>query len=212
MTSSLKKTLFFSFAGHLACFGFLGFSFGHSLPRISLNDAFYWGTFRRPGLSVTGYPYTRDNPLGAVFLEARGKGMLRHANAVNFTVPEGHAKPPSVPEPGLTKSHVSLQASTPLPAARKKQPVMFYPRLPYQVSLYFKDRQVVHIELMFNVVPEGRAGDIFIKRKVSSGNLEADLLSMRYISRYLSVQRMGFTPGSWQSVAIELSTAKDDTH
>ncbi|MDD5255032.1 MAG: hypothetical protein PHR11_03150 [Candidatus Omnitrophica bacterium] len=208
----MKKTLFFSFAGHLACFGFLGLSFGHSLPRISLSDAFYWGTFRRPGLSVTGYPHTRDNPLGTVFLEARGKGMLRYAGARDFAVPEGRAKPQSLPGPGSAKAQISPQASVPLPAARKEQSVMFYPRLPYQVSLYFKDRQVVHIELMFNVVPESKAGDIFVKRKVSSGNLEADLLSMRYISRYLSVQRMGFAPGSWQSVAIELSTAKDDTH
>ena len=38
-----------------------------------------------------------------------------------------------------------------------------------------------------------------------SGNLEADLLSMRYINHYLSVQQQMFPVNKWQVVKIELS-------
>jgi hypothetical protein len=86
---------------------------------------------------------------------------------------------------------------------------MFYPRLPYHFALYFKDRQTVHIELMFQVISGAQRNSILVKRRVSSGNLEADLLSMRYISRYLFIQQRGFAPNKWQTVKIDLSTAND---
>jgi len=44
-----------------------------------------------------------------------------------------------------------------------------------------------------------------IKRKISSGNLEVDLLTMRYIGHYLFIQQKRFTPNNWQTVKIDLS-------
>lgn len=91
-------------------------------------------------------------------------------------------------------------------SAKIKPVIMFYPRLPPYFNIYFQDRQVVHIELLFNISSGRPATSIAIKRKISSGNLEADLLSIRYISQYLFIQRLRFRPDSWQSVKIDLST------
>jgi len=91
-------------------------------------------------------------------------------------------------------------------ASERKEPaIMFYPRLPYHFALYFKDRQTAHIELSFQVTSAGKRNSIMIKRKISSGNLEADLLSMRYISHYLFIQQAKGVANKWQTVKIDLS-------
>jgi len=113
------------------------------------------------------------------------------------------------------KDNVSLTGFTreltpiSLMSGRKESAIMFYPRLPYHFALYFKDRQTVHIELAFAVISGDKRNSILVKRRISSGNLEADLLSMRYISRYLFMQQRGFVPNKWQTVKIDLSTAND---
>jgi hypothetical protein len=94
-----------------------------------------------------------------------------------------------------------------------KAPVfVFHPILPAGFSLYFKDRQLAHVELSYRLssgpglrfLPE-------VKRKISSGNLEVDLLCQRYITNYLFAQRLAFAPSAWQVVKIDLSD-KDDEH
>ena len=92
---------------------------------------------------------------------------------------------------------------------KKDSPIMFHPLLPYQLQLYFKDRQAVHIELMFNIVSLSGKNSILIKRKISSGNLEADLLSSRHINHYLFIQQARFPRDSWQTVKIDLSPKND---
>ena len=37
------------------------------------------------------------------------------------------------------------------------------------------------------------------------GNLEADLVCMRYVSHYLFMQQEKITPGIWHTVKIDLS-------
>jgi hypothetical protein len=59
------------------------------------------------------------------------------------------------------------------------------------------------------VISGDKRNSILVKRRISSGNLEADLLSMRYISRYLFMQQRGFVPNKWQTVKIDLSTVND---
>jgi hypothetical protein len=95
--------------------------------------------------------------------------------------------------------------------ARRAAPLVFYPELPYYFSFYFQDRQVAHIELSFSIImtADGRE-EVDVKRRISSGNLEADLLSMRYINHYLFIQKERFTPGAWQKVKIELAAKNDD--
>ena len=92
---------------------------------------------------------------------------------------------------------------------KKDSPIMFHPLLPYQLQLYFKDRQAVHIELMFNIVSQSGKNSILIKRKISSGNPEADLLSSRNINHYLFIQQARFPRDSWQTVKIDLSPKND---
>jgi len=97
-------------------------------------------------------------------------------------------------------------AQKPQVLARKESVIMFYPLLPAYFSLYFQDRQIAHIELLFNVTTTGKASpSVIIKRKISSGNLEADLLTMRYIGRYLFIQKTLFMPDNWHTVKIDLS-------
>jgi hypothetical protein len=84
--------------------------------------------------------------------------------------------------------------------------IMFHPLLPYQFELYFKDRQSVHIELAFRMIPGIDKNSLEIKRKISSGNLEADLLSLRSMHNYLFLQQGKLIPHEWQNVTIELTT------
>jgi len=94
----------------------------------------------------------------------------------------------------------------------QKPVIILHPSLPQYFLIYFKDRQLAHIELLFNMpsVPSGkRTSRIEVKRKITSGNLEADLLSMRYISHYLFIQQSAFPSDTWQTVEIDLS-CKDD--
>lgn len=95
------------------------------------------------------------------------------------------------------------------PPKRKGQEIMLHPVLPYDFSLYFSDRQIAHVELMFSVGALDNPNYIKVKRRVSCGNLEVDLLSMRYIERYLFIQHMRFQPASWQTVKIDLSGKND---
>lgn len=93
-----------------------------------------------------------------------------------------------------------------------RDPVLIlHPSLPAQLELYFKDRQEVHIELLFNISPDDQGGSLELKRRVSSGNLQADLLSKRYLSHYLFIQRARFAPGQWLPVKIDLSGQGYDT-
>jgi hypothetical protein len=121
-------------------------------------------------------------------------------------VPAGYAKPAhALPVLG---DKVPAYVST-VPAALPPRPdssVMLYPQLPPGFLLYFSDRQKVHIELSFMIsrtfssVPE-----LVLQRRISSGNLEADLLCMRHISRYLFMRKDRFVPEQWRTIKIDLS-------
>jgi hypothetical protein len=131
---------------------------------------------------------------------------LNHESQEAFTY---NIKPASTIAFDSEKPVLLYKVTPELIAPERKEPsIMFHPLLPYQLQLYFKDRQVVHIELEFNIIPRGQKNAILIKRRVSSGNLEADLLSARYISRYLFIQQARFLPNNWQTVKIDLSTKR----
>ncbi len=118
---------------------------------------------------------------------------------------------PSIPLAFNTEKEVFKEKIAPLAFSlkRKEPQIIFHPLLPYSFTLYFKDRQVAHVELMFNLSSSGLHNSIEIKRKISSGNLEVDLLSKRYIGHYLFIQQARFTPNRWQSVKIDLSAKND---
>ncbi len=96
------------------------------------------------------------------------------------------------------------------PRKRKDSSIMFYPLLPYQFEMFFKDRQAANIRISFRSVSVGSRDFLEVKRSVSSGNLDADLLSLRYMYNYLAMQNAAFVPDVWQSVSIELSTGGHD--
>jgi hypothetical protein len=67
----------------------------------------------------------------------------------------------------------------------KEQVVIYQPNVP-KFLFWFRERPPADIELSFFVSSQGKA--IFIERTVSTGSLEADLLAMYYLKRWIFFQ------------------------
>ena len=184
-------------------------SFGHKIPEVNFARVCFWGAIlRSPDLMNN-----RNSDIGYEKRGFTGKSeiaVLDKINRENILASRDYLKPP-VSLVFNQEKIVFTRETMPISfiPGRKESAIMFYPRLPYHFALYFKDRQTAHIELAFAVISGDKRNSILVKRRVSSGNLEADLLSMRYISRYLFMQQRGFAPNKWQIVKIDLSTAND---
>jgi len=217
ISATFKKPLFISVISHITIFSLFVFSFGRKL---SVSD--YPGvTFR--GAILKSYDFLNYSSgagivLKKIFPHPRADGyalikkplpalQLYEPGSRNFYYTASSSKPQAelgaVP---LKEVSVGAPAVKPASLSRKQPVVTFYPVLPYYFSVYFKDRETVHMELMFNI-EHGDKGKSFIevKRKISSGNLEVDLLSMHYISHYLFLQQARFPPDTWQTVKIDFS-------
>jgi hypothetical protein len=209
MRSLFKKTVFFSILGHVAVFGIFTFSFGPTNPRLAYAPVSFWGRILPSSELIIG------KNLNAVKLR---KTFLAGAPSLPSNKTN---KAPTLSTDYYLKPQVSLafnnekiifaQKVSPVFAIqkRKEQAITFHPSLPYHFLLFFKDRQAVHVELMFNIISRRKMNSIVVRRKISSGNLEADLLSMRYISRYLFIEQARFMTNSWQTVKIDLSAKND---
>lgn len=221
MTDTLfKRAVSLSLLGHITVFSIFSFSFGNRLPKIDYTRVNFWGAL----LSRADLIGSRDFnlPQGReISLRRPDTTLSERINKPEHSTLDYYLKPAINPAPSQ-RCGVNLALSVDkLPyvqklttiafTQKKKAPViMFYPHLPYHFLLYFKDRQAVHIELMFNIISQVGTNAIIIKRKISSGNLEADLLAMRYIGHYLFIQQASFPIDSWQTVKIDLSEAKSD--
>ncbi|MBL7151151.1 MAG: hypothetical protein ISS89_00995 [Candidatus Omnitrophica bacterium] len=204
---SLRKSLYLSLLGHLTIFSIVSLSFGSRIPKADFTSISFWGTVLsgaqvcapiQPGHKVA----FRHQPLGT---KASYKSSLNKVPLSGYYL-KPHSRPLLKTEKkALHRILFSLSA----PAGRKEPMILFHPLLPYGFSLYFKDRQVAHVELMFNIGSRALRNSIAVKRKISSGNLEVDLLCMRYIGRYLFIEQARFAPDKWQTVKIDLSR-KDD--
>ncbi len=205
--SFLKAALAVSVCGHLALFIFVGVSFG---PRLTAH-------LGKPLFFLGDILSQRDLAISAVpRISSAGKktGVFSHIRPVNFAVRQedffesGFRKPQGHIGVVQTKQ-VSVNAFLPAKPrlAGKDSVVMLYPALPYHFLLYFQDRQVVHITVAYKVNSGARSSAAVVKRKISSGNLEADLLSARYISRYLFVEHAPFADDQWHEAHIDLSAA-----
>lgn len=198
-----RKIVTVSLAGHIAILAFLPF-FGLSLcPRQSR------GAFK-PVIFCGSIPYglllTPSLTLPRSLITRNTKPLFVPLSAPQDPLTYDYYVKPQVAVSGIS----SRQAVKALPIAadspRRRDPVLLlHPMLPYQFDLYFKDRQTVHIELEFFITQSSDRNFVSLRRKISSGNLEADLLSMRYIGHYLFIQQARFMPNSWQSVKIEFS-------
>jgi hypothetical protein len=207
--SIFKKTLVFSLLGHLTVFGLFSFSFGSRLPRLEYQPITFWGQILG-NTQVSSREVSAAIPRGLDFkkldtsiLEAKSKEPPLLTSAL--------IKPP---QPLIIDSQKQLFVESPqsaiFPLRREEPAVIFHPMLPYSFPLYFQDRQVAHVELMFKLESAGLQNSILVKRKISSGNLEVDLLVSRYIGHYLFVRQPSFQSGIWQTVKIDLSA--NDTH
>jgi hypothetical protein len=201
---SLRNLLAVSLGLHISALGMFGFSF----PPVVLppaNRMVFLGNIL-PQKALFPAAVTRDN-------SCSGRPSAQLSLPVALLARPGESPAPYVRE--SAKPAVTMERPMPgfpaLAAAGEKPPqgaasvLTFHPLLPYGLQLYFKDREAVHIELEFNIVSENGKDYIVVKRKISSGNLDADLLCSRYISHYLFIQRLGFAANKWQSVKIDLS-------
>ena len=229
MTNSFfMQAIFISFLGHMVLFSMFSLSFGPKIPEVSFARVYFWGAiFRSPDL-MNNWNFDIRYKTGRLVGKSE-ISVLDKINRENLLASRDYLKPPvsltfNQEKIAFTpletigrqeKDKVSLTGFTreltpiSLMSGRKESAIIFYPRLPYHFALYFKDRQTVHIELMFQVISGDKRNSILVKRRISSGNLEADLLSMRYISHYLFMQQRGFVPNKWQTVKIDLSTVND---
>jgi len=198
----LKKIVAFSCAGHIALFALLasfGFSFGsirrHAAytPIIFCGSVFPW-TFP---VSAGIRPFGKENRVEAALFP-------RATQAVPLSI-DYYVKPEVLFPYALNREPVK-EAPIFTEAPKRKDPVLLmHPLLPYRFELYFNDRQTVNIELEFEISRVNDRNFVSLRRKISSGNLEADLLSMRYIGHYLFNQQARFMPETRQSVKIEFS-------
>lgn len=213
-TAIFKKAIFFSLLGHMVVFSIFSLSFGRRIRRVDYAEIAFWGTILRnseltlPVFQFKPRPGTQE--LGRYRL-TQGYPQVKNdeARTIAFS-PTYYFKPAT--SLALNSDKMILvhnQVTPPSAAKEKKSPIMFYPHLPHHFLLYFKDRESVHIELVFNIISTGKTNSVTVKRKISSGNLEADLLAMRYISHYLFVQQAVFVPNKWQTVKIDLSAKND---
>ncbi|TRZ49509.1 hypothetical protein D4Q80_01940 [bacterium] len=209
MGHTFRKTVFISLAGHLAVFGFFSFSFGPKIPMVNYAAVSFQGAIlnsydliSRPAFSTGKFSrlfFKKPDTRGLV-----GKKM-DYPSLANYYFKPQFTYALSEKKTGFFKGR---EESTTYVPAKKESVIMFYPSLPYHFMLYFKDRQAVHIEIMFKVDSYGSRNSLEIKRRISSGNLEVDLLSMRYLSPYLFIQQNRFTPNNWHTVKIDLSPQK----
>lgn len=207
MTNSIfGKAIIISLFGHLAFFSIFNLSFGQKIPPMNYASVSFWGqVLHNSQLSLTQrknkqLPFTRTVDTSA----------LNNVKEEPFLSAGYYLKPPLAPAFN-TEKQAFKEAKAPLlfSLKRKEPQIIFHPLLPYSFTLYFKDRQVAHVELMFKLSSGGLHKSIEIKRKLSSGNLEVDLLSARYIGHYLFIQQARFAPNRWQSVKIDLSADND---
>ncbi|MFH1339033.1 MAG: hypothetical protein ABIH40_04250 [Candidatus Omnitrophota bacterium] len=206
MALNFKIAVFISLTWHAVCFSSVELTFGKKAVEnnFELTKIFFLGQI----LQRTDY-YTQS----AEGAEYSAADRLKSRNL------EGMLKPgPGGPRSSISDSAAIRKPSVlalanskaayfkPAPAAdlnREESSIMFYPPMPYHFLLYFRDRQVAHMEVAFYVSPEGKIAGL--KRKISTGNPEVDLLIMRNLSHFLNLNKSDFSISSWQTVKIDLT-------
>ena len=204
-----KKSLALSFVGHFAFFSIISLSFGKRIPGAQdYAPISFWGDLQ---ISAVSYNLAKGsiNNIKIIrdFFSYRSQtGAIQKVQEQAFPIPSGYIRPALASGFGIEKSVFVMKAAPERFVRKSSEPsIVFHPVLPYDFTLYFKDRQVAHVELMFDIVSSAGRNSIDIRRKITSGNPEVDLLIMRNISHYLSMQQARFSPNSWQTVKIDLS-------
>lgn len=213
-----RKSVFLSLIGHLALFGIFGFSFGEKFVGPNRTSVSFYGAVLDAADIVPFSSSAGNIPKKSFDSLCKGEKTVRSA-ALDFLKPNLR---PIMRAEKESFAVLRKQRTVPDDYSKNKPAIMFYPHLPFYFNIYFNDRQSVHIELMFRTYSVGsKAMPDYapVVRKISSGNLEADLLVLRYIGRYLFIQRppgcfsgksaaagkeAGIS-GGWQTVKIDFS-------
>ncbi len=205
---NFKKTLIFSLLGHVTLFSIFSFSFGNRIPNADYVPVNFWGQMGK--IELTNPANTIVKGIKELFIKMPEAPRLEAITKDTGLLSSYHRKPASGVSFNTEKeAFVKKTGNFIYPAKRKEPAIIFHPLLPYDFTLYFKDRQIAHVELMFNLISDNGRTSAVIKRKISSGNLEVDLLSLRYIERYLFIQQGSFAPNNWRTVKIDLSAKND---
>jgi hypothetical protein len=208
-----RRTIFISLTGHFIILSILNFSFGTTLrkPKDYESVSFLGQLLGNSQVAKPLHLFKKNGLIKKELFATKPNAFLSNKiEKVSFLYQSYYVKPhillaKDIKKGPLTKVSYPVLISSP----RKDHAIIFHPVLPYHFTLYFKDRQVAHVELMFNMVPKGPRNSIFLKRKISSGNLEVDLLTMRYMGHYLFIQQSKFSPNAWRTIKVDLS-AQDD--
>lgn len=210
MASPLRVTLLLSASIHIACFGIFEPTFGSSLSKPNLTQIAFLG----PILEVfdfsptVNYPQSMDKNISKYTPVLKSQSLIKKQESEFLSLKVLPLKP--LVTTGFKKDKSTFIPKIDLASLkqRKREPtVIFYPPLPYSFLLYFQDRQTAHIEFMFYISKDDKVTSI--KRKISSGNLDADILALRYIAHYLNLYEENFPADSWQTVEIDLSREND---
>ncbi|MFH1413850.1 MAG: hypothetical protein ABIG56_03300 [Candidatus Omnitrophota bacterium] len=206
MGSIFTKSIFISLLGHLTVFSMFTVSLGNKIPQVDYISVAFWGQLlNKVGVVEAGdvrVSLLSPQVLSSQYLD-KIKGVTKPDSDIMIT----RGIKPALANAFNIEKKIYKRQTLPFPnLAERREPAIFlYPLLPYGFRLYFRDRQVAHVELSFNIASDGRRTPVLIKRKISSGNLEVDLLAMRYISHYLFIQQANLPPGEWKTVKIDLS-------
>ena len=210
MSSIFKKALPFSLLGHLAVFGIFSLTFGSGVALNPPAQISFLGQLINPAELKMAFYSDQRTAKGSNYPLPQYQPLPVHPVKKEYDLePAGYFKPAVTLS--LDPEKVALLPKTeypPLIRLRKEPSIMLYPVLPYHFLLYFKDRQTVHIEVSFMINPQN-IDALSVKRKISSGNLEVDLLVMRHIKHYLFVQQNRLPKEQWQTVKIDLSPYND---
>lgn len=209
ISSPFKKTIFVSLLGHLTVFSIFSFTFGNNEPAANYAPVFFLGQFLRN--TQVAPPVPREGQITlALHPEPSLSPVLHRAAKDTDLLTKCYLKPSITLTPVREKKVFTPETHPSLFIRKSREPtIVFHPMLPYGFTLYFKDRQVVHVELMYKLDSFRSGNPILIKRKISSGNLEVDLLTMRYIEHYLFIQQKSITTDNWQTVKIDLSAKEE---
>ncbi|MFH1577731.1 MAG: hypothetical protein ABIC18_01495 [Candidatus Omnitrophota bacterium] len=196
----LRFALIVSLFWHILMFGSVEFTFGKQIIArpFDLTKIFFLG----PVLDRINIEGDADNQAEELSMQIPPNLLRQKTSEAYRLIPKSNLlKKPAVSRLIDIKA-VYFQPVQPIETKKADSSIIFYPPLPYHFLLYFSDRQAAHMEVSFYVSDKGTIAGL--KRKISSGNPEVDLLIMRNLNHFLNLCKTNFSPNSWQTVKIDL--------
>lgn len=211
MPFGLRITLLLSVSVHIVCFGIFEPKFSNSVKKNDFARVSFLGSILQTSdLSVNfAYRDSINKNIGNQLRPLKFLSLIKKKEDDSLVLKTAPIKPKADMKL-LDKGNISSipELDIEIFNRRKKEPtIIFHPPLPYSFLLYFKDRQIAHIEFMFYISSRGQIASI--KRKISSGNLDVDLLALRYIAHCLNLVEGRFPEDVWQTVEIDLTRKND---